>query len=265
MTRPASNPSDFVASLDRGLQVLTCLGNPPLKQTLTQVAKTTGLSRGTARRFLLTLQTLNYVSGDGKLFWLTPKVLQFSNGFLTNNGIAEAARFVLPDLSDKVGENVSIAVLDEADVVYLSRHEISRIFSTGLDVGSRVPAYCSSLGRVLLADLPPPGLERFLMLAPFPALTDKTVVDTAGLRACIDEVRHQGFAIVDGELEPGLRSIAMPVRDPNGKAIAAVNISTSTARTPMAKFRKEFVPALRLAVAEIEANLGKWLALPQNR
>lgn len=254
-----ANPSNFVASLERGLEVLTCLGAPPLKQTLTQVAQGTGLSRGTARRFLLTLQALHYVRSDGKLFWLTPKVLQFSNGYLMHNGIAEAAQSALSRLSDALHENVSIAVLDGADVVYLARVERSRIFSSGLNVGSRLPAYCTSMGRVLLADLPEQERARALSETQFVSLTDKTIVDAPALLARLQDGQRQGYAIVDGELEPDLRSIAMAVRNPKGEAVAALNISTSIARTPLAKFRKEFVPALRIAVDEIEANLAKWV------
>ena len=181
------NPSEFVTAVERGFGVLTAFGRGPTRMTLTQVSEVTNLSRGTARRFLLTLQTLRYVDGDGKMFWLTPKVMQFSGAYLASNGIAEAARPVIWALTESLGESSSVAVLDGLDVVYIVRVETRRIFSSGLDVGSRLPAYCSSLGRALLAGLNEADLNAYLQNAPFEPRTPKTQVTREQLLPRIQE------------------------------------------------------------------------------
>ena len=244
---------EFVTALDRGLTVLTCFGSGRRSMTLSQVAVASGLSRGTARRFLLTLQALGYVDGDGKWFRLTPKVLQLATAYLSSNGLAEVAKPVIRRVTEQLGESSSLAVLDGADIVYIARVETRRIFSSGLDPGARLPAHCSSLGRALLAALEPAALDTWLREHPLPALTPRTVTDPERLRAKLQEVRQQGYAVIDGEIEIGIRSIAVPVTDPRGHAVAALNIGTLAARVSLEQMRREFLPVLRAAAREIAA------------
>jgi len=252
------NPSEFVTAVERGFSVLTAFGRGPNRMTLTQVADATGLTRGTARRFLLTLQTLRYVDSDGKLFWLTPKVMQFSGAYLESTGVAEAARPVIRTLTETLGESSSVAVLDGLDVIYIARVETRRIFSSGLDVGSRLPAYCSSLGRVLLAGLSDTELNVWLQHGPFEARTSKTLTTREQLAARIQDVRKANYALIDGEVEIGIRSIAVPIRDMNHQVIAAVNVGTSAARVSLDQMKKKVLPALRQAAEQIEGNIRAW-------
>jgi IclR family pca regulon transcriptional regulator len=256
------NPSEFVTAVERGFAVLTAFGRGPTRMTLTQIAEATSLTRGTARRFLLTLQTLHYVDGDGKLFWLTPKVMQFSGAYLASNGIAEAARQVIRSLTETLGESSSVAVLDGLDVVYIARVETRRIFSSGLDVGSRLPAYCSSLGRVLLAGLADPELEVWLQGAPFEQRTPRTLFTREQVLTRVQETRKLNYALVDGEVEIGVRSIAVPVRDAGGRTIAALNVGTSAARVPLDQMKKKVLPELRRAAEAIQSNIRAWALHP---
>lgn len=249
---------EFVTALERGLNVLTTFGRAPRRMTLSQVAEAANLSRGTARRFLLTLQSLNFVSSDGKLFWLTPKVLQFSNAYLATFGITEVGRSVIRGLTEKMDESSSMAVLDGQEVVYVARIETRRIFSSGLEVGSRLPAYCSSLGRVLLAGLTDDELDRRLTGRVFEPQSPRSIVDPAKIRQKVIEVRRQQYAIIDGEVEVGVRSIAVPIHDRTGHTIAALNIGTSAARASLDHMRKVFLPALRDAAREIEKTMSDW-------
>jgi IclR family pca regulon transcriptional regulator len=247
-----------VTALERGLDVLLALGHGTERLTLSQVAERVQLTRGTTRRFLLTLQTLHYIDSDGKFFWLTPKVLQFSNAYLAANSIAEAARPAIRKASELMGESSSVATLDGFDVVYIARVETHRIFSSGLDVGSRLPAFCSSLGRVLLSGMSDEAVEAFAAKAPMEARTPRTVIGVGPLLARIHEVRKTGYALIDGEVELGVRSIAVPIYNPRGQIIAALNVGTSAARASVDKMKKQFLPVLRSAACEIEATLKTW-------
>lgn len=249
---------EFVTALERGLNVLTAFGRAPRRMTLTQVAELTDLSRGTARRFLLTLQALNYVDSDGKLFWLTPKVLQFSNAYLTAFGVSEAGRSVIRRLTEHIGESSSMAVLDGHDVVYVARVETRRIFSSGIEVGSRLPAFCSSLGRVLLAGLCDAELDRWLSEETFTAPSPRSVTDPQKVRQKVLEARRLQYAIIDGEMEVGVRSIAVPIQDRSGQTVAALNIGTTAARVSLDHMRKVFLPALREAAREVEQTMRDW-------
>ncbi|MDX3969190.1 MAG: IclR family transcriptional regulator C-terminal domain-containing protein [Bradyrhizobium sp.] len=249
---------EFVAALARGLNVLTAFGRSPRRMTLSQVAEATDLSRGTARRFLLTLQELNFVGSDGKLFWLTPKVLQFSGAYLSTFGLTEAGRTAIRSLTEKIGESSSMAVLDGHDVVYVARVETRRIFSSGLEVGSRLPAFCSSLGRVLLAGLSDEELDYWLAEDRFTPQSPRTITDPTKVRQKVQEARRLQYAIIDGEMEVGVRSIAVPICDRAGHTIAALNIGTSAARASLDHMRKVLLPALRQAASEVERTLGIW-------
>lgn len=249
---------EFVTALERGLNVLAAFGRAPCRMTLTQVAEATDLSRGTARRFLLTLQELNFVASDGKLFWLTPKVLQFSNAYLSTFGLSEAGRSAIRALTEKIGESSSMAVLDGHDVVYMARVETRRIFSSGLEVGSRLPAFCSSLGRVLLASLSDAELDRWLAEETFIPPSPRAITDPEKVLQKVLEARRLQYAIIDGEMEVGVRSIAVPIHDRSGRAIAALNIGTTAARASLDHMRKVFLPALREAAHEVEQTMSDW-------
>jgi IclR family pca regulon transcriptional regulator len=244
---------DFVTALARGLDVLGCFDAEHRRMTLTQVAARTGLTRGTSRRFLLTLEKLGYLASDGKQFWLTTKVLVLANAYLTSFGIGEPAKAILKRVAQEVGESSSMAVLEGSQVVYVGRADAPRSFATALNlsIGSRIPAHCSSLGRVLLAALDKPVLDEWLARNPLTPITDRTVTDPARLRAILSEVRQQGYAIVTGEMEIGLRSISVPVVSRDGRTIAAINAATLTARTSLDELRKHFLPVMRQAAAEI--------------
>lgn len=255
---PGLKEGDFVAALGRGLQVLECFAPGRERMTLSQVAQQTGLSRGTARRFLLTLTALGYLASDGKLFWMTPRVLRFGQGYLAGFARAEAVRPVIEAVSRELNESCSLAVLDGADVVYVARVEARRVYSSRIDIGTRLPAHASSLGRVLLAALDEAALEEWLQRHPLRAWTERTVTDPAQFRVRLAEIRRQRYAVIDGELELGARSIAVPVPDAAGRDVAALNIGTSAARAPLETMRRHFLPVLRQAAQRIAGTVTAW-------
>ncbi|WP_241665506.1 IclR family transcriptional regulator domain-containing protein [Teichococcus oryzae] len=249
---------DFVAALERGLTVLETFGRGRERLTLSEVAAHTKLSRGTARRFLLTLVELQFLASDGKNFWLTPKVLNLSHGYLTSFGRGEVARPVLQAVSDRFQESCSMAVLEGADVVYVARVEARRVFSSRIDVGTRLPAHCSSLGRVLLAALPEDQFEAWMARHDLVAWTERTITDPGRFRARIQDVRRARHAIIDGEIELGSRSIAVPIVNRSGATVAALNIGTSAARVSLDQLRRTFLPVLREAAQQIGGALDGW-------
>jgi IclR family pca regulon transcriptional regulator len=246
---------DFVASLARGLAVIRAFGHDAHAMTLTEVARRTGLSRATARRFLLTLSTLGYArSEDGKHFRLTPKVLDLGYAYLSSLDLIEVAQPAMEQVAAETQESCSVAVLDGHDVVYVARVPTKRIMRVNLSVGTRLPAHATSLGRVLLADLPEAVLDAFLAEGPLARFTDRTVTDAAELKRRLAEVRRQGYAVVDQELEEGLRSISVPLRG-RGGAIAALNVSSHASRVSNQELVRRFLPAMRAAAAAIAAAL----------
>lgn len=247
---------EFVEALARGLNVLNVFADPQQtarrgRMTLSDVAKRTGLSRGTARRLLLTLRALNYLESDGKLFWLTPKVLNFAQGYLAPLGLGDAANAVLKGLTETLNESSSVAVLDGADAVYVARVEVRRIYSSRIDIGTRLPAYCSALGRVLLAHQDDGAIEQWLAQHELKAFTPKTVTDPAALRRILAEVREEGFAVVDEELELGIRSIAVPIVGRSGQTHGALNASSSSARVSVKSLERRFLPHIRAAADKL--------------
>ncbi|GAA4671839.1 IclR family transcriptional regulator domain-containing protein [Gordonia humi] len=252
----AEPSSDYVQSLARGLSVIRVFGADAPRQTLTDVAKATGLSRATARRFLLTLVELGYVATDGSLFWLTPRVLELGYSYLSSLDLSELAGPHLETLSATVHESSSVSILDGADIVYIARVPVSRIMTVSIRIGTRFPAHATSMGRVLLAGLSPADLDAHLVGALEP-VTDRTVVDVDTLRAQLDEVREQGFCLVDQELEEGLRSLAAPIRNRAGTVVAAVNLATQASRYTTSQIRKNLVPPLLDAAAAISTDLTR--------
>jgi IclR family pca regulon transcriptional regulator len=215
----------YVQSLARGLAVIRAFDAANPLMTLSEVAARTGLTRATARRFLHTLVELGYVRTDGKTFALTALVLQLGYSYLSALSLPQLAQPHLEELSRKLGESTSAAVLDGADIFYVARVATRRIMTVGITVGTRFPAYATSMGRVLLAGLPEAKLREYLDAVELKALTPRTIGTREGLLAELDKVREQGWCLLDQELELGLMSIAAPVRNAAGKVVAAVNVS----------------------------------------
>ncbi|MBW4716834.1 IclR family transcriptional regulator [Saccharothrix obliqua] len=246
----------YVQSLERGLAVIRAFGADSPALTLTDVAKRTGLTRAGARRFLLTLADLGYVRTDGKRFSLTARVLELGYAYLSGIPLADVAQPHLERLSGRVHESTSVSVLDGGDVVYVARFAVSRIMAVSITVGTRFPAYATSMGHVLLAGLAEGELTAYLERVRLEPLTSHTITSPDALRAELAEVRARGWALVDQELEEGLRSVAAPVHDRAGRVIAAVNVSTHASRTSVERIRQETVPLLLDACRGIEQDLA---------
>lgn len=254
MSEPSPRPSDSVQSLKRGLAVIRAFDAEHAHRSLAEVAQAAGLPRAAARRFLHTLVELGYVHFDGRLFSLRPRVLELGFAYLSSLGFPEVAQPHMEALAAEVGESTSIAVLDDLDVVYVARVPTRRIMSISIAVGTRFPAYATSMGRVLLAGLPEAERERQLARVEPVALTARTVTDLDALRATLTRVRAQGWALVDQELEDGLRSLAVPIHDRSGAITAAMNVSTHASRATLQELRRDVLPALLAAAGRIEAD-----------
>ncbi|KOG50914.1 IclR family transcriptional regulator [Streptomyces griseoflavus] len=256
---------EFVESLARGLLTLTAFGTGRAALPLTAVAQATGLARATARRALITLEHLGYLASDGRLFRPTPKVLDLGFAVLSGLTLPEIAQPHLATLVEQVHDSASMAVLSGTDIQYVARVPTVRIMSVNITVGTRFPAYPTSMGRVLLAGLPPAERTAHLSRTTLTSLTKHTVTSPERLATLLEQVGEDGYALVDEELEEGLRSIAVPVRDRDSRVIAAVNISTHAGRRSPAEDRDAFLPPLRAAAARIEADLrtaGRYVRVP---
>lgn len=243
---------DHVGSLARGLSVMEILAAHPDGLTLTEMADRASLTRAGARRFLLTLVASGYAIQDGRMFRLSPRLITLARTWLAGSSLWTYAEPFMREVSLALNESCSAAVLADEDVVYVARIAGARIVSVGLHVGTRLPALWTSMGRVLLSDLPNEELERFLSRAKLGANTEHSATDRSVLADQIAKARQDGYAIVDQELEIGLRSIAVPVRDRNGRIVAAINISTQSARTSLVQMKREFLPRLKQAATSIE-------------
>ncbi|GAA2405965.1 IclR family transcriptional regulator C-terminal domain-containing protein [Streptomyces glaucosporus] len=246
---------EFVQSLARGLTVLTALGRGRDGLTLTAVAEATGLPRATVRRSLITLEHLGYAAGSGRLFRLTPRVLELGFTPLSCLTLPQIAHPHLEALVERVHESASMCVLSGDEIQYVARVPTVRIMSVNITVGTRFPAHATSMGRVLLAGLPEPERSERLARMELAPLTRRTVTSRERLAGILAEVDRQGYAQVDDELEEGLRSIAAPVRDGSGRVVAAVNVSTHSGRAPADRSRAELLPPLLDAAAALEADL----------
>ncbi|GII00738.1 IclR family transcriptional regulator [Planobispora takensis] len=255
MVESVDRSSDHVQSLARGLAVIRAFSAAAPELTLSEVARATGLTRAAARRFLLTLVDLGYVRTDGRLFALSPRVLELGYAYLSSLSLPEVAEPHLERLVAEVHESASVAVLDGEDVVYVSRVATTRIMRVTINIGTRFPAHCTSMGRVLLAWLPPEELDAYLERAELRAFTSKTVTEPAALRAELAKVRSQGWSMVDQELEEGLRSIAVPLRERSGRVAAAMNVSSHASRTTAESARRDLLPHLLATAARVEADL----------
>ncbi|MYS85819.1 IclR family transcriptional regulator domain-containing protein [Embleya scabrispora] len=246
----------YVQSLERGLAVIRAFGANTPEMTLSEVAKSTGMTRATARRFLLTLADLGYVRTDGKQFALTARVLELGYAFLSGLPLPELAQPHLERLAASVCESCSLSILDGTDVVYVARVAVSRIMTVSINVGTRFPAYATSMGHVLLAGLGEDAVTRYLAEATLERFTRRTITSAVALRAELVRVRAQGWALVDQELEEGIRSVAAPVHDRTGRVVAAVNVSSQAGRSTLDAMRSDLLPPLLEAAAGIARDLA---------
>lgn len=247
-------PSPHVQSLGRGLAVMEAFDADHDAMTLSDVARRTGLTRATARRFLLTLVDLGYMRTDGRLFTLTPQVLRLGHAYLSSMGLPDIAQPHLEALSAQLAESVSVAVLDGSEIVYVARVATRRIMTVGISVGTRFPAYATSMGRVLLAALPTEERSKTLLHNDFRALTDRTITSATALERELVRVRDRGYSLVDQELEPGLRSLAVPLVGSAGEVVAALNVSTQV-RPVSDDLVETHLPALRRCAEAISRDL----------
>lgn len=248
---------DHVQSLSRGLTVLQAFNAERPAMTLADMSRATGLTRATARRLLHTLVTLGYVCADGRTFELTPRVLDLGFAYVSSLQLPDIAQPFMEALSDRVHESVSASVLDGAQIVYVARVNTQRIMGISLAIGSRLPAAWTSMGRVLLAGLPDPHLDAFLDGLAATGPTTHSITDIEALRSEIHAVRNQGYALVDQELEEGIRSVAAPLRDRRGRTLAAINVGTHAARVTLKELRGVILPDLLTTARSIESQLAK--------
>ncbi|WP_407115532.1 IclR family transcriptional regulator C-terminal domain-containing protein [Bradyrhizobium sp. LMG 9283] len=247
--------TDFVESLDRGLRLLQCFGTAAGPMTLSDLARAADLPRATARRMLFTLQRGGYVSGDGKLFSLTPHVLTLAASYLRSNQIIALLQPVLDRIATAAQEISSLAVLDGDDVVFIARGGPTRVFSSGLEIGYRLPAFCTSVGRAMLGQFGDTDLAARLNAMNREALTPQTVTDPKVLLARITADRAQGYSLVDREAEPHFRSISVPVRRYDGVIVAAINMGAHVDRVPAQELIDRFLPLLREGAEAVHSQL----------
>ena len=249
--RLAEDP-DFVTALARGLAVLLALSDKRRRMSIAQVSHRTGIPRAAARRSLHTLAKLGFVATDeARRFYLRPRVLSFSHGYLSASPLAVLAQPILDRLSESLREACSVATLDGDEIVYLARSSSSRIMSPALNVGRRLPAYCTSIGHVLLAHLPPQELDDYLARVRFHPYTEYTPTSTAKLLPLLAAVRESGFAFASQQMEPRLCTLAVPVRDITGHYVAGINVILQGRLVTRAEMAERFLHPLQDAAAEL--------------
>lgn len=246
----------FVRSLARGLAVIKAFDPQAPRMTLSDVARKTGLSRAATGRFLKTLIALGYAGFDGRDYWLRPRVMELGMAYLGSHSVIELANPILKDASERAQEPCSMAVLDGDEIVYVARHTANRMMSISITVGKRYPAQYTSLGRVLLGGLPDDELDRFLQTVELRQVTPHTITDRAALRALILQGRIDGYCEAESQLETGILSIAVPVRDRSGAIVAAINMGVPVSRHDRESQRRDLLPILREAAQEIDLALS---------
>jgi IclR family pca regulon transcriptional regulator len=247
--------TDFIESLDRGLRVFELFGAQPRPMTLSDVAKAADLPRATARRILFTLERAGYVASDGKLFALTPRVLALAGSYMTSSQVITVLQPVLDRISSAAQEISSLAVLDGNEVIFVARASPARVFSAGIDLGYRLPAFCSSVGRAMLGKLSNSELADAIDTMTLTAMTPLTVTDKELLKATIITDREKGYSLVDREAEPGFRSISVPVRRYDGAIVAAINMGAHVDRISTGEMIDRFLPLLREAAESVQPTL----------
>jgi IclR family transcriptional regulator, pca regulon regulatory protein len=257
------NGPDFVQSLSRGLMVMRAFDADHAELSQSEIAERTGLARAVVRRSLLTLQHLSYVGARGRRFFLTPRVLELGFGYLSSLRLPELARPAMEQLAHSVQESCSMSVLDGTEIVYVARVPVKRVITIALGVGARLPAYTTSMGRILLAGLADPPLDAVLAASTLTPLTSFTLCKPKPLRAEILRVRQQGYCLVMQELELGLCSIAVPLRDRRNTVIAALNVGMQYNKDSRARALQVILPALQQTSAEIERAIAhQWAPHP---
>jgi IclR family pca regulon transcriptional regulator len=251
MASIATDDPDFVNALARGLGVITCFGKQAEVLTLSQIAAKTGLTRGTARRFLLTLEALGYVRCDGRLFQLTPKVLNLGYAYLSSLPLWQAAQPIMKDVVDELDESCSIGALDGQDVVYICRIPPKHLSFIPIQPGTRMPAHINAMGQVLLAQLSSEQLDAYFRNATFEKITKYTLTDEAAIRKVLTRVAKDRYAISDRQLQIGIRSIAVPIPARSGYSQVAINAAANEGRASKRDLIQRFLPVLRRAADQI--------------
>jgi IclR family transcriptional regulator, pca regulon regulatory protein len=252
-TKDDREDKEFMTTLAKGLAVLGAFGKQRPSMTLSEAAQVAELSRATARRVLRTLNQLGYVEQDGRSFSLSPRILDLGFAYLSTQSWIDRALPLMRELSERFGESCSAAILQGSDIVYVARVPARRIMSAALSVGSRLPALHTALGRALIGYLDEAEIWRRLNARRIEAYTPQTITDIQALFDRIRDDREQGFAIIDEELERGLRALAVPVLDRSGQAVGAINLSTHSTRTTRSEMREHFLPALNRLAAQVSS------------
>ena len=247
--------TDFVSGFARGLKVIEAFGEATPKLTIADVARATELDRATARRCLLTLAELGYADHDGKFFVLTPKILRLGHAYLSATPLPHIVQPFLDKLSEEVHQSASASVLDGTEIVYIARASQKRVMSINLMPGSRLPAYCASMGRVMLAALPEEEARVLLEQTVLKAFTPNTKTDPAELMQEFARVRDQGFAVINQELELGLCSIAVPLTNDRGRVIAALNIGAPAAQVSADEMAERYLQPLKAVAKSLKPML----------
>jgi len=241
----------YVESLARGLAVMRAFRDQSDRLTLSDVSRITGLSRASVRRALLTLQALGYAESSGRYFSLSPQVLTLAQAYLSSSPVPRVAQSFLEKVSEQLGESCSLSILHHDEVIYIARSARKRIGSLHRDVGTHLPAHCTSMGRVLLAALSEKELDAFLAKTVLESFTRYTIVDKDELRAVLDKVRRNAYCVVDEELEIDLRTLAIPIHNASGRVIAAMNVGARASLTSRKQMLDDFLPAMRDAAANM--------------
>lgn len=245
-----------MGGLAKGLAVIETFTAEHPKRSIAEASTVCGLDRATTRRCLLTLAHEGYADYDGKFFTLTPRVLRLGAGCLAAMPLPRLIQPMLDSLSEQINESTSVSILDGSEIVYVARAAQRKVMSIGLMPGSRLPAYCTSMGRVLLAALPEAEARRRLGVGPLPARTSRTLTDPDAIMAELARVRAQGYALIDQEVEVGLRSIAVPLLDVHGRVIAAVNVGVAATQTDMSDLIANFLPALMSLARKVRTSIA---------
>jgi IclR family pca regulon transcriptional regulator len=246
---------DFVKSLERGLTVIRAFGSDQQAMTLVEVARSTGLTRAAARRFLITLTALRYMETDGRYFWLSPRVLELGYAYLSGLSWPDVALPHVERLVAEVEDASEVGILDETEVVFILRVPGPQLVNVAINIGARLPAHVTALGKVMLAALSPEALDEYFATAKLERVAPRSIVDPEALRAEIDAARTNGWAVCDQELEEGLRAIAVPLHDRDGRVIAALNLSSHVVRRSVDALKKELLPALQATASHVEAEI----------
>ena len=254
--KQATQARHFIGAFGKGLAVIRAFGEGYAVLTLSQVAERTGLTRAGARRYLLTLEELGYAAQDGRHFHLTPKVLSLGYAYLSSMPLWSFAEPILERLVEDINETCSLSVLDDTEIVYVLRIPVHRILSAGVTVGSRLPAYCNSMGRVLLGGLNEAQLASYFARVELKPLTTRTVTSAAKLRRIVAADRGQGYAWVSGEMQEHIAGLSVPVLDPRGRVIAALNASVNRPDVAEKALIARLLPRLKRAAQQMSASVA---------